>query len=96
LNPVTRHLVRSFGDLWRGLFLQLIVATVMRADQERLDRIQRALTAQSLDAFVFFHTDNILMGTGMLPGSTHVVAIVTADLNTVVITPWWRERFVQE
>ena len=63
-------------------------------DGERLDQIQKALWVSDWDALVLFHTDNILMATGMFPGSTHVVAIVTADRKVVVITPWWREHFV--
>lgn len=65
-------------------------------DKERLDQIQKALQERDWDALVLFHTDNILMASGMFPGSTHVVAIVTVDRKVVVITPWWRERFVQE
>ena len=64
-------------------------------DGERLDQIQKALWVSDWDALVLFHTDNILMATGMFPGSTHVVAIVTADRKVVVITPWWREHFVE-
>lgn len=69
---------------------------MMAPDGERLDQIQKALRVSDWDALVLFHTDNILMATGMFPGSTHVVAIVTADRKVVVITPWWRERFVQD
>src|SRR5215475_10763522 len=36
------------------------------------------------------------MASGMLPGSTHIVAVVTADKKVVLITPWWREGFAQE
>ncbi len=69
---------------------------MIEKDNHRLDQIQAALRENFLDALVLFHTDNILMGTGMFPGSTHVVAIVTADRRVVVITPWWREPFVRE
>src|SRR2546426_9108902 len=65
-------------------------------DGERLDQIQKALRVSDWDALVLFHTDNILMAAGVFPGSTHVVAIVTADKKVVVITPWWRERFVED
>ena len=36
------------------------------------------------------------MATGMHPGSTHVIALVTADEKVIVITPWWRETFVRQ
>lgn len=65
-------------------------------DHERLDQIQNRLKENQWDALVLFHTEHILMATGMFPGSTHVAALVTADKKVVVITPWWRERFVQE
>jgi Xaa-Pro aminopeptidase len=69
---------------------------MIAADHDRLEQIQEALGKYDLDALVLFHTDNILMATGMFPGSTHVVALVTAEKQVVIITPWWRERFVQE
>ncbi len=65
-------------------------------DGERLNHIRKALHENQLDALVLFHPDNIVMASGMLPGSTHVAVIVTADSQVVVITPWWRESFVQE
>src|SRR3990172_8172790 len=65
-------------------------------DLERITRIQASLGENQLDAYIFFHPDNILMATGMLPGSTHVVALVSADGKVVVVTPWWRESFVQQ
>ena len=65
-------------------------------DQERLSRIQRTLREENLDAFVLFHPEEILMATGMLPGSSHVVAIVDADGKVAVLTPWWRESFVAD
>src|SRR5262245_14156049 len=48
------------------------------------------------DALILFHTEHILMASGMFPGSTHVAALVTADKKVVLITPWWREGFAQE
>lgn len=65
-------------------------------DLERLERIQRALKENNWDALLLFHGEHIVMSTGMLPGSTHVASLVTADKKVVVMTPWWRERFVQE
>ncbi len=64
-------------------------------DQDRVSRIRTSLQRAQLDALILFHPENILMATGMLPGSTHVIAIVTADEKVVVITPWWRETFVR-
>jgi Xaa-Pro aminopeptidase len=69
---------------------------VIPKDQERLGQIQAKLSENDWDALVLFHTEHILMASGMFPGSTHVVALVTSDKKVVVITPWWRERFVQE
>jgi Xaa-Pro dipeptidase len=69
---------------------------VIPKDQERLDQIRASLRANDWDALVLFHTEHILMASGMLPGSTHVVALVTADKKVVLITPWWREGFAQE
>ena len=69
---------------------------MIEADHDRLERIEEALSEKGLDALVLFHTENILMATGMFPGSTHVVALATAEREVVIITPWWRERFVQE
>ncbi|PYV41132.1 MAG: hypothetical protein DMG06_18130 [Acidobacteria bacterium] len=69
---------------------------MVTTDGERLNQIQKALRANDWDALVLFHTDNILMATGMFPGSTHVVAIVTGDGKVLVITPWWREHFVRD
>ena len=48
-------------------------------DLDRLTRIQKALRQNQWDALVLFHPDNIVMASGMLPGSTHVAAVVTAD-----------------
>ena len=64
-------------------------------DQDRVSRIRTSLLGAQLDALILFHPENILMATGMLPGSTHAIAIVTADEKVVVITPWWREAFVR-
>src|SRR5262245_4320119 len=36
------------------------------------------------------------MASGMLPGSTHVVAVVTADGQVLLITPWWRAEFARQ
>ena len=38
-------------------------------DQERLTRIQESLRQNQWDALVLFHPDNIVMASGMLPGS---------------------------
>ena len=65
-------------------------------DWERLEQIQRALRENNWDALLLFHSEHILMTTGMFPGSSHVASLVTADNKIVVMTPWWRERFVQE
>jgi Xaa-Pro aminopeptidase len=65
-------------------------------DLERLARIQETLRQKQWDALVLFHPDNIVMATGMLPGSTHVAAVVIADGQVLLITPWWREEFAQE
>jgi len=65
-------------------------------DFERLARIQETLRQNQWDALVLFHPDNIVMATGMLPGSTHVVAVVTADGQVLLITPWWREEFAHQ
>ncbi|MFN8008226.1 MAG: Xaa-Pro peptidase family protein [Terriglobia bacterium] len=65
-------------------------------DQERVSRIQASLKEAGLDAFILFHPDNILLATGMLPGCTHVIAIVTQEGKVLVVTPWWRESFVHQ
>lgn len=65
-------------------------------DLERLTRIQQALRQHQWDALVLFHPDNIVMATGMLPGSSHVVAVVTADGRVALITPWWRAEFARQ
>ena len=65
-------------------------------DLERLTRIQQALRQNQWDALVLFHPDNVVMASGMLPGSTHVAAVVTADGQVVLITPWWREEFARQ
>jgi Xaa-Pro aminopeptidase len=65
-------------------------------DLERLARIQETLRQNQWDALVLFHPDNIVMASGMLPGSTHVAAVVTADGQVLLITPWWREKFAQQ
>src|SRR5262245_38377059 len=65
-------------------------------DLERLTRIQQALRQNQWDAFVLFHPDNIVMVSGMLPGSTHVAAVVTADGQVMLITPWWRAEFSRQ
>jgi len=65
-------------------------------DDERLEQIQRRLRENHWDALLVFHNEHLLMTTGMFPGSTHVASIVTADQKVVVLTPWWRERFVEE
>jgi Xaa-Pro aminopeptidase len=69
---------------------------VASKDTERLKLIQKTLREKDWDALVLFHPDNIAMSTGMLPGSTHVLSIVTADGRVAVITPWWREVFVRQ
>ncbi len=66
------------------------------ADQERRNQIRRSLRDGQLDALVLLHPDDILMATGMLPGSTHVVALADADGGVTVLTPWWRQPFVAE
>jgi Xaa-Pro aminopeptidase len=65
-------------------------------DLERLGRIQQALRQNQWDALLLFHPDNIVMATGMLAGSTHVLAVVTADGGVELITPWWREEFARQ
>lgn len=65
-------------------------------DLERLERIQRALKENNWDALLLFHGEHIVMSTGMLPGSTHVASLVTADKKVVVMTPWWRERLFRK
>jgi Xaa-Pro aminopeptidase len=65
-------------------------------DTERLDRIRRSLLEKKWDALILFHPDNLVMASGMLPGSTHVVAVVTADEHVAIVTPWWRESFVRD
>ena len=62
-------------------------------DQERLTRIQESLRQNQWDALVLFHPDNIVMASGMLPGSSHVATVVSADGHVLLITPWWREEF---
>ena len=69
---------------------------MIATDTERLESIRRVLKEKGWDALLLLHPDSILMSTGMFPGSTHVAALVTADLTVVVISPWWRECFVQE
>jgi Xaa-Pro aminopeptidase len=65
-------------------------------DLERLARIRETLRENQWDALILFHPDNIVMASGMLPGSTHVAAVVTADGHVLLITPWWREEFAQQ
>jgi Xaa-Pro dipeptidase len=65
-------------------------------DLERLTRIQRSLRQNQWDALVLFHPDNIVMASGMLPGSSHVAVVVTVDGEVLLITPWWREEFAQQ
>jgi Xaa-Pro dipeptidase len=65
-------------------------------DVERLTRIQQALRQNHWDALVLFHPDNIVMASGMLPGSTHVAVVVTADGAVLLITPWWRAEFARQ
>ena len=62
-------------------------------DLERLTRIQQALRQNHWDALVLFHPDNIVMASGMLAGCSHVAAVVTADGQVLLITPWWRAEF---
>ena len=69
---------------------------MLRKDLERLARIRETLLSNQLDALVLFHPDNIVMASGMLPGSTHVAAVVTADGQVLLITPWWREEFARQ
>ncbi len=75
---------------------RLLRGFMIPKDPERLDQIQQTLRQNRWDALVLFHPDNIVMACGMLPGSTHVAAIVTVDGRVAVITPWWREVFVRE
>ena len=65
-------------------------------DLERLTRIQETLRENQWDALILLHPDNIVMASGMLPGSTHVATVVTADGRVLLITPWWREEFVRQ
>jgi len=65
-------------------------------DLVRIARIQESLRRNRWDAFILFHPDNIVMASGMLPGSTHTAAVVTADGQVLVIAPWWRAEFVQQ
>ena len=65
-------------------------------DLERLTRIQQVLRQNQWDALVLFHPDNIVLASGMLPGCTHVAAVVTADGQVLLITPWWRAGFAQQ
>ena len=63
-------------------------------DQARLNQIKLSLQKNDLDALILLHPENILMATGMFPGSSHVVTIVDVDGKVTVLTPWWREQFV--
>ena len=63
-------------------------------DQARLNQIKLSLQKNNLDALILLHPENILMATGMFPGSSHVVAIVDVDGKVTILTPWWREQFV--
>lgn len=63
-------------------------------DQARLNQIKLSLQKNDLDALILLHPENILMATGMFPGSSHVVAVVDLDGKVTILTPWWREQFV--
>jgi Xaa-Pro aminopeptidase len=65
-------------------------------DLVRLSRIKETLRQNQWDALILFHPDNIVMASGMLPGSTHAAAVVTADGQVLLITPWWREEFARQ
>ena len=61
----------------------------MQKDIERLKTLKNLMIAKKLDGLVFFHPENILLATGMLPGAAFTVSLFTAN-KVVIITPWWR------
>ena len=63
----------------------------MKKDAVRIDSLRALIKERKLDALIFFHPENILLSTGMLPGAAFAVCVLTKSGQVIVISPWWRE-----
>ena len=64
----------------------------MKKDVVRINSIKTLIESKKLDALVFFHPENVLLSTAMLPGAPFTISIVTKTGNVIVICPWWRKE----
>lgn len=67
----------------------------MKKDEIRIQTLVNLLNRKNLDGMVFFHPENILLGSGMLPGAPYTLCFITASSRIIIITPWWRKESVQ-
>lgn len=67
----------------------------MKKDEVRIQSLVNLLNRKNLDGMVFFYPENILLGSGMLPGAPYTVCFITASSRVIIISPWWRKESVQ-
>lgn len=67
----------------------------MKKDQLRIQSLVQLLDRKHLDGLVFFHPENILLCSGMLPAAPYTVCLVTGSGQVTIISPWWRKEPVQ-
>lgn len=63
---------------------------------DRVKTLKELLKSKKLDGLVFFHPENILLSSGMLPGAAFTICMFTRSGAITVISPWWREKEVSE
>ena len=63
----------------------------MQKDKERLGTLENLMLTKKLDGLVFFHPENILLATGMMPAAAFTVSLLTGN-KVIMITPWWRNE----
>jgi Xaa-Pro aminopeptidase len=66
----------------------------MNKDLVRINSLRTLIESKKLDALIFFHPENILLSTAMLPGAPFTISIITKTGNVIVVCPWWRKEEV--
>jgi len=67
----------------------------MKKDELRIQSLVKLLNEKNLDGLVFFHPENVLLGSGMMSSAPYTVCLVTGSGWIIIISPWWRKETLQ-
>jgi Xaa-Pro aminopeptidase len=67
----------------------------MQKDKARIETLVAMAKRNKLDALVFVHPENVLLGAGLLASAQFTVCVITRAGRVIVITPWWRRDAMQ-